>query len=159
MEIEEDPCETCLFKTRCREFCKEGTEYHRKRILLSLGETNLRHFRLDALLLIIPLKIDEFLQKYPSLEGEIDDIQDGGELLKRMNLLDKEKSGSMKSKETKKRDKNRLIKRLNLLNKERNRNKRTMRLNLFVRKNNRKKNLFKSFLSRSKELIKWEETE
>lgn len=156
---EEDPCETCLFKIRCREFCEEGTEYHKKQIFLSLGETNLRHFKLDALLLIIPLKIEEFLQKYPSLEGEIDDIQDGAELLKRMNLLNKEKNGSMKSKETKKRDKNRLIKRMNLLRRKRegsektekrNKNKKTMRLNLFVRKNNGKKNLFKSFLSRLK---------
>jgi len=135
MEIEEDPCETCLFKTRCREFCKEGTEYHRKQILLSLGETNLRHFKLDALLLVTPMKADQFLLEYSSLEKEIDNIRDGNELIERMNLLRRKRDGSEKTK-------------------KRNKNKKTMRLNLFARKNNGKKNLFKSFLSRTKEVIK-----
>lgn len=136
--MEEDPCETCLFKIRCKEICGEGTKYHKEQMLLILGEANLRRFKLDALLLVIPMKIDEFLQKYPSLEEEIDNIQDGNELLKRMNVLAQEKSESRKMEKGSKSQK-------------------TKKLNLFVEKNKRKKN-FKGFISRIKELIKKEET-
>lgn len=137
---QEDPCETCLFKTRCKEFCERGIKYHKKQIFLSLGEASLRRFRLEALLLVHPIKSDEFLREYPNLEKELDNVQGGNELVEKMNLLDQERDGSGKTK-------------------KRSKSKKTRKLNLFVGKNKRKKNLFKSFLSIAKELINKEETE
>lgn len=135
MQEEEDPCETCLFKIRCKELCEKGVKYYKKQMLLSFDEVSLRHFKLDALLLVTPMKAEQFLLEYSSLEKEIDNIRDGNELIERMNLLRRKRDGSERTE-------------------KRNKNKKTMRLNLFTRKNNGEKNLFKNFLSRTKEVIK-----
>jgi len=101
-EIEEDPCRTCLLQTACREFCEEGSKYHKKKMFSEISGKKLLLFKLDLLLLRSDETAGSFLRRYPEVLDFVDGIRNGNELYEILNKEHKKRRRSKnKTKETK----------------------------------------------------------